>query len=388
MDELTNPYSPGAGLRPAALAGRDAELRVWTVALQRLEAGRPARSVVLQGLRGVGKTVLLGEFQRVAEGRDWLTGMVEAGAGLPLRTALAQALYPELARLARPSAGERIRRALRTFSSFTVTVDTAGTWSFGLDLSDEPESAANTGNLELDLTQFGRDLAAAAAENGTGLALLVDEAQDLTKHELTALCALAHQAGQRGWPLLIGLAGLPSLPRVLSEAKSYSERLFAYHLIGELGPPAAREALTAPAAQEGIAWATDAVAFVIGETAGHPYFLQEYGQATWNAATTDRLRLEDARVGAAQGQAHLDRGFYRSRWERATPQQRDYLRAMAEDGAGPSQSSAVAARLGRTPTALGPARDALIKKGLIYSPEHGQIAFTVPRMNEFIARQP
>ncbi len=387
MDELTNPYSPGAGLRPVALAGRDAELRVWTVAIQRLEGQRSARSVVLQGLRGVGKTVLLGEFQRLSTNRGWITAMVEAGAGQSLRTALAQALYPELTDLAKPSAGARIKRALSTFTNFTVKVDAEGTWSFGLDLSDQPLSGASTGNLELDLAQLGRDLSLAAAENGTGLALLIDEAQDLSHDELTALCALSHQAGQKGWPLLVALAGLPSLPRVLSEAKSYSERLFSYHLIGELDDVAAREALTSPADLEGVGWDSDAVAFVVAETAGYPYFLQEYGQATWNAAELDSLQLSDARVGAAVGQAHLDRGFYRSRWERATPQQRSYLQAMAEDGAGPSQSSVVAGRLGKTPTALGPARDALIKKGLIYAPEHGQIAFTVPRMAEFISRQ-
>jgi hypothetical protein len=313
--------------------------------------------------------------------------MVEAGTGQPLRTALAQALYPELTDLAKPSAGERIKKALRTFSNFTVKVDETGTWSFGLDLSDQPDAGANTGNLELDLGQLGRDLSAAAAEGGHGLALLVDEAQDLRDDELTALCALAHQAGQRGWPLIVGLAGLPSLPRVLSEAKSYSERLFTFHLIGKLDPVAAHEALTEPAGQEDVEWTDDAVQYVVEETGGYPYFLQEYGQATWNVADGPSLDLADARLGASVGQNHLDTGFYRSRWERATPAQRAYLRAMAPDGEGPSSSSEVARRLGKTPTKLGPARDALIKKGLIYAPEHGQIAFTVPRMADFIDRQ-
>ena len=369
------------------MAGRDVELTSWRVAAQRLEKGRTARSVVLQGLRGVGKTVLLGEFQRIAASREWIAAMVEAGTGQPLRTSLAQALYPELAELAKPNAGARIKRALRTFTAFTVKVDQAGTWSFGLDLGDQLAAGADTGNLELDLVQLGRDLAAAAGEKGQGLAILVDEAQDLTKDELTALCALCHQAGQKGWPLLVGLAGLPSLPRVLSEAKSYSERLFTYHLIGRLEDAAAAEALTEPAAQEGVRWRDDAVAYVVKETGAYPYFLQEYGQAAWNVAEGQALELVDARVGAAVGQSHLDQGFYRSRWERATPQQRDYLQAIAEDGEGPSQSAEVAARLGKTPTSLGPARDALIKKGLIYAPEHGKIAFTVPRMAEFIARQ-
>lgn len=387
MDDLINPYSPGAGIRPVALVGRDLELRGWDVSLERLENQRPARSVVLHGLRGVGKTVLLGEFQRHASARDWITGMVEAGVGHPLRQALAQALYPTLLELAKPSAGRRIRRALRTFTSFSVKLDAAGTWSFGVDLSAEAAGGAETGNLELDLAQLGRDLSAAATETNHGVALLIDEAQDLNRDELTAVCALSHQAGQRGWPLLVALAGLPSLPRVLSEAKSYSERLFVYRDITQLSNDAAGKALSQPAAQEGAAWHDDAVRYVVDETAGYPYFLQEYGQATWNAADGPDLKLTDARIGAAVGQGHLDTGFYRSRWERATPAQRDYLHAMAADGNGPSQSSEVAGRLGKTPTGLGPVRDALIKKGLIYAPEHGQVAYTVPRMADFIARQ-
>lgn len=387
MDELTNPYSPGAGIRPAALVGRDNELRGWDVSLERLENQRPARSVALQGLRGVGKTVLLGEFERRASTRDWITAMVEADVEQPLRQALVQALYPTLVELAKPSAGQRVRRLLRTFTSFSVKVGAAGTSSFGVDLSAEAPGGADTGNLRLDLTQLGRDLSAAAVESGRGVALLIDEAQDLTRDEFTAVCALSHQAGQQGWPLLVALAGLPSLPRVLSEAKSYPEQLFVYREITQLTDDAAHKALAEPASQEGARWRDDAMHFVVTETAGYPYFLQEYGQATWNAAAGPDLTLTDARVGAASGQAHLDTGFYRSRWERATPAQRDYLRAMAQDDSGPSQSSEVAGRLGKTPTGLGPVRDALIKKGLIYAPEHGQIAFTVPRMSDFIARQ-
>ncbi len=386
MDERTNPYSPGAGLRPLALVGRDVELQDWRVALDRVENARPARSVVLHGLRGVGKTVLLREFERMADDRQWVVVFIEANTGRPLRDTLARGLYPVVRELARPKAGDKLRKALATFRSFTVKVDATGMWSLGLDVATEP-GRGDSGELETDLGELIKDLAEAAEEQGRGLAILVDEAQDLTRDELRALCAICHQGGQRNWAFLVALAGLPNLPRVLSEAKSYAERLFTYWEVTQLVDDAARQALTRPAAAEGVSWDEEAVGYVVTETRGYPYFLQEYGQATWNAAQGSSLTYEDARVGAAAGQGHLDAGFYRARWERATPGQRDYLRAMAQDGVGPSLSADVSARLGKTPTGVGPFRDSLIKKGVIYAPEHGQIAYTVPGMADFIARQ-
>jgi hypothetical protein len=386
MDQRNNPYSPGAGLRPVALVGRDAELEDWSVALERMEDARSARSVVLHGLRGVGKTVLLGEFRQMAEERSWVTVIIEANTGSPFRDALARSLYPVVRELARPTAGDKLKKALGTFKAFSVKVDAAGTWSFGLDVATA-QGRGDSGELETDLSELIKDLAEAAQEHGRGFAILIDEAQDLTRDELTALCAICHQGGQRSWAFLMALAGLPNLPRVLSEAKSYAERLFTYREISQLCQDAARQALTRPAAGEGVSWEEEAVSYVVTETRGYPYFLQEYGQATWNAASGTTLTYDDARVGAASGQAHLDAGFYRARWERGTPGQRAYLEAMAHDGVGPSQSADVAARLGKTPTGVGPFRDSLIKKGLIYAPEHGQVAYTVPGMADFIARQ-
>jgi hypothetical protein len=387
MDERNNPYSPGAGLRPAALVGRDEELQDWSVALQRIEDLRPARSVVLHGLRGVGKTVLLGEFRQQAEDRKWVSVMIEANTGHPLREALARALYPVVRELVRPKVGDKLKKALATFKAFSVKVDATGAWSFGLDVAPA-QGRGDSGELETDLSELIKDLAEAAQEQSRGLAILIDEAQDLTKDELKALCAICHQGGQRSWPFLLALAGLPSLPRELAEAKSYAERLFSYREITQLQPDAARQALTQPAAGEGVSWEQEAVSYVVAQTRSYPYFLQEYGQATWNAAEGTMLTYDDARLGAMSGQARLDAGFYRARWERAAPAQRAYLEAMATDGDGPSQSGEVAARLGKTPTGVGPIRDSLIKKGLIYSPEHGQIAYTVPGMADFIARQP
>jgi hypothetical protein len=320
--------------------------------------------------------------------RRWIVAQVEAGAGTSLRESLASALHSPLTDLARPSAGARLLQALKTAVSFRATIDGTGTWNFGLDLSGATGGGANTGALETDLGQLVRDLSAAAEEGGVGLALLIDEAQDLTKEELRAVCATAHAAGQYAWRCLFCLAGLPSLPMKLADARSYAERLFTYSRIDVLPPQLAREALLAPAAAEGVSWDADALEVILGVTSGYPYFLQQYGQETWNAAERSPITALDARVGAAQGRAALDDGFFRSRWDRATPAEQTYLRVLAVDGDADVPSSEVARRLGRKVNSLGPARAALISKGLIYAPEHGIVAFTVPGMSDFIKRQP
>ena len=251
---MRNPYSPGAGRPPVALVGRDEQRESWRVVLERIEADRSAQPLVLYGLRGVGKTVLLNDFAKVARRRDWIVAAVEAGAGKSLRELLGEALHGPLADLARPSAGRRLLKALKTAASFKASYDTSGAWNFGLDLSQVPGGGADTGILETDLAKLLRDVAEAAAEEGRGVALLVDEAQDLTIAELTALCSIVHAAGQQGWHLTLALAGLPSLPRELAEAKSYSERLFGFHHVQHLDPALAQEALVAPARDEGVEW--------------------------------------------------------------------------------------------------------------------------------------
>ncbi|SEP68371.1 AAA ATPase domain-containing protein [Microlunatus flavus] len=343
--------------------------------------------MVLYGLRGVGKTVLLAELAKQARDRAWVTAKFEAGSGKALRPSLGEALHGPLSDLARPGVGTRVLRALKTALSFKASYDTAGTWNFGLDLTGQPSGGADTGSIEADVSKLMRDVSAAAGEEGVGLALLVDEAQDLTSEELTALCAAIHLAGQDGWPLLVGLAGLPSLPRILAEAKSYSERLFEFEHIRELDEDLARSAVVEPAEAEDVAWEPDALALVIRETSGYPYFLQQLGQDTWNLAEGSPITLADARAGAERGRAALDTGFFRARWDRATRAEQRYLRAMAQDGDAGSQSGTVAERLGRKVTALGPVRASLIAKGLVYAPEHGVVAFTVPGMAAFVTRQ-
>jgi hypothetical protein len=388
MDPVRNPYSPGAGRPPAALVGRDRQLEGWRIALDRVEAGRTAQPLVLYGLRGVGKTVLLTRFFNIARDRNWIVAQVEAGTGKSLREALGEALHAPLADLARPSAGKRLLKGLKTALSFKASYDTGGTWNFGLDLTETAGGGADTGMLETDLNKLARDLSEAAEEEDVGLAILIDEAQDLTPAELTAVCSAAHVAGQHGWSCLFALAGLPSLPRVLAEAKSYAERLFAFEPIEHLTQNLARTALIEPAAIEDIGWDDDAITFLVQETSGYPYFLQQFGQDTWNEAPGPAITLADARVGAARGRAALDDGFFRARWDRATRAEQRYLRAMAADGDEGSSSGDVATRLGRSVNSFGPVRANLISKGLIFAPEHGIVAFTVPGMADFIQRQP
>jgi hypothetical protein len=387
MDPVVNPYAPGAGRPPAALVGRDQQREAWRVALDRVGRGRTAQPVVLYGLRGVGKTVLLSRLAADARGRGWIVAQVEAGAGKSLREALGEALHGPLADLARPSAGKRLAKALKTAMSFKASYDLTGTWNFGLDLSETAGGGADTGTLETDLAKLVRDLSGAAEEEGIGVAILIDEAQDLDQAERIAVCASAHEIGQQGWPALFALAGLPSLPRVLAEAKSYAERLFLFERIEHLEADLARAALLEPAAAEGVEWAEDALALLVAETSGYPYFLQQFGQETWNCAAGPAVTLTDARVGAAQGRAALDSGFFRVRWDRATRAEQRYLRAMADLGAAGGSTGEIAARLGKKANSFGPARANLIAKGLIYAPEHGVVAFTVPGMAEFIRRQ-
>lgn len=387
MDRIRNPYSPGAGRKPTALVGRDRPRTDWEVAVARVEAGRSNQPFVLYGLRGVGKTVLLSDFRKQAAKRGWLVAQVEAAAGNSLREAIGEALHAPLVDLVRPSVGTRLARALKTALSFKASYDSAGTWNFGLDLDGVSGGGANTGVLETDLRKLVSDLADAAEEEGVGLAILIDEAQDLSRDELIAICAIAHSAAQDDWRVLFALAGLPSLPRVLAEAKSYAER-FNYEKIEALGSEAAAEALTRPAGDEGVRWESAAIDLIVQESAGYPYFLQQFGQESWIEATGEVITRDDARVGAANGHAALDSGFFRARWDRGTRGEQAYMRAMADDGDSGSASGDIAARLGRSPASVGPARASLIAKGLVYAPEHGVVAFTVPGMSAFVLRQP
>lgn len=390
MDVTTNPYVPGSGARPLVISGRTEHVSSWDAALIRAERRTQTRPTALFGLRGVGKTVLLNEFRDRAAARDWVTVKFEATSGESLPARLAHELYPVLRERSttwRDSAAWRL--AMQTFRSFRFGIDPqSGAVNLGFDLPETSTGRSESGDAELDLAELVHDLSSASREHGVGLAVLIDEAQDIPKDSLAPLLSVCHKASQDNWPFLVALAGLPSLPGVLADARSYAERLFTYLEVGPLLPSASSDALTGPAAKFDVAWEPAAELTVLRAAAGYPYFIQAYGSAAWNAEAGEHSISEHAaRVALDLGRAELDRGFFRSRWQRATRQEREYLAAMAQDGNGPSRSADVADRMSKALNQLGPARANLIKKGLIYSPDHGLIAFTVPGMASFIARE-
>ena len=395
MDPIRNPYAPGAGQRPPELAGRDEQLDAFDVVLERVARGRPERSIVLTGLRGVGKTVLLGALRSAAVRAGWGTGKLEARPDQSLRRPLSSALHQAIRELG--PAGGAGEHALGVVKSFVQRDAGAGArlrdrWSPGID-APVVSGRADSGDIEIDLVELLSDVGGMAADTGRGIAIFVDEMQDLGPDDVSALCAAVHEISQSRLPLIIVGAGLPHLPAVLSASKSYSERLFRYARIDRLDRTAADRALVAPAHEEGAAYTPEALEAMYALTDGYPYFIQAYGKAAWDLAPQSPIGLEDVRVGAAEADAELAVGFFGSRFERATPGEREYLRAMADvsvaDGREGSDlesvaTSDVAAHLGRKPQSLSPARDALLKKGLIYSGERGRIAFTVPHFGKYL----
>ncbi|HEV7757217.1 MAG TPA: AAA family ATPase [Mycobacteriales bacterium] len=394
MDPVRNPYAPGAGQRPPELAGRDLELGQFDVVLERIMRGRPERSLVLTGLRGVGKTVLLNALRSKAIERLWGTGKIEARPDTSLRRPVAAALHTAVRELApRHRAPERIEEFLGVLKAFALRSNPANgrlrdRWQPGIDV---PAAAgrADSGDIEIDLVELFADAASVATDVGAGIALFIDEMQDVAPEDVSALCASCHELSQTGAPLIVVGAGLPHLPSVLSASKSYSERLFRYVRIDRLEREAADHALLAPAEREGVTWTPEALAAMYEASGGYPYFVQAYGKATWDLAPTNPIAAQDVGVAAPEAETELAVGFFGSRYERATPAEREYMRTMATlgDGEGTVSTSDVAAALGRKPSSLSPARDNLIKKGLIYSAERGTIAFTVPHFGRYLRTQ-
>lgn len=374
------------------LAGRQPVLDAFDAVRRRAEEfGEGDRSWVLHGLRGVGKTVLLNEVLGQVSSRGWITAKVEAGAPGSLSLATSRALVRGMRTATGRHPESSLRRVLGVFKAFSVTVDPAGSVSLGMDV--EPlRGTADSGRFADDLTVLFEALGETARELGVGVLFLVDELQEASPEELTALNTAVHQMGQAGFPLplvVVG-AGLPSLPAQLAEATSYAERLYDYRPIGLLDAQASEDALTVPAQDRGAEWAPDGLAAAVATARGYPYFLQSVGKHVWDSARRSRIELEDVGVGLDEARREVDDGLYRSRWERATPAQRQLLRALASTGGnGPAAIATVAAAMGRTRTStLSVARDELIKKGLLYAPERGVLAFTVPGMGDFIDRQP
>ncbi|MQA10017.1 MAG: AAA family ATPase [Pseudonocardiaceae bacterium] len=392
MDPVRNPFAPGAGQRPPELAGRERELGAFDVVLERVARGRPERSLVLTGLRGVGKTVLLGELRSMALRRGWGTGKLEARPDADLRRPLFSALHRAVRDLAvKHRAPDRVEQVLAVLKAFALRTNPDNArlrdrWQPGIDVP-AAQGRADSGDIETDLVELFTDVAELAQDVSTGVALLIDEMQDVAPDDISALCAACHELSQSGAPLVVVGAGLPHLPTVLSASKSYSERLFRYARIDRLDRADADFAVGAPIEREEVGITEDAMAALYHQSGGYPYFIQAYGKAAWDAAPADPITDEDVRVAAPEAEAELAVGFFGSRYERATPAEREYLLAMAELTEGKDadvNTSDVAVLLGRKPSSLSPARDSLIKKGLVYSGERGQISFTVPHFGHFL----
>ena len=390
MDPVRNPYQPGAGRRPPELAGRVAELQAFDVLMQRCEMGFGERGRILHGLRGVGKTVLLNEFQGMAEERHWITAKVEAASGRSALPALAQSLHRSLRIAAGRFDRKRLIGLLQVFRSFTLRLDPSGTYTFGFDVA-AAQGHADTGDPSVDLPELFAALGTTARELGVGVLLLVDEMQDVPESELRALNTAVHELGQGIEPrpvVLVG-AGLPSLPEVLSKATSYAERLYEYIAIGKLDKSAAHEALVVPAESLGVHWSAGALAHLDEFSDGYPYFIQTGGKYAWDYAADSPITAADAEAGLIQARREVDAGLYRARWQRATPLQRSIMKAMADlSGDEPAAMTLVTDALGRDRNELSVPRDQLIKKGLVYAPDRGLLAFTVPGMADYVRRQP
>lgn len=387
MDPIRNPYAPGAGSPPPELAGRDSVREKMKFCLERLRQGRSAKSLMLIGLRGVGKTVLLDQMMRDAETCGILPIRIEAPEGRSLPAILAPKLRLELLRLSTvEKAKDFAVRGLKALAGFATKLKfTFNDIEVGIDYAPEPGLADN-GDLEGDLTMLLEQVGKAAAAAETVVAIFIDELQYVPENQLAALVSALHRCAQLKLPLTVVGAGLPQLRGRLGEAKSYAERLFEFPEIGPLSEQDAADAIVKPAREEGVDITPEAVDKIVLETKGYPYFLQEWGKHAWDIAADSPISVADVTNSSRQAVAALDESFFRVRFDRLTPAEKRYLRAMAELGAGPHRSGDIAAKLGRDVQMLGPTRSSLIRKGMIWSPTHGDTAFTVPLFDAFMKR--
>jgi hypothetical protein len=387
MDPVKNPFSPGAGTPPPELAGRADLLESVRIALERVRRGLPTKSVLMVGLRGVGKTVLLDRMRDAAEAAGIHTVRIEAPESRSLPALLAPQLRQALLRISRnEKAKEFALRALRALTGFARSLKIKyKDIEVGMDYEPEPGLADN-GDLEHDLQALLEAVGEAAQSAGTALALFIDELQYVEEEQLAALITALHRGAQRRLPIVLVGAGLPQLRGQMGRAKSYAERLFDFPEIGPLDEIAARDALVKPAREQGVEFAEDALRGISQQTHGYPYFVQEWGKHTWNTAKSSPISLADVTLASKSAEAALDESFFRVRFDRLTPFEKLYLRAMAELGPGPHRSGDIAEVLGRKVTSLGPTRNQLISKGMIWSPNHGDTAFTVPLFDEFMRR--
>ncbi|WP_300655518.1 ATP-binding protein [Hydrogenophaga sp.] len=385
MDAVRNPFAPGAGSKPPELAGREAILQDAQTAIQRALLGKPSRSQMLLGLRGVGKTVLLNTIEEMAETAGHVTSSIEAPEGKALSELLVPKINQALRKLSSSAnAKAKVHQALRALRSFA----SAFKLSYGdASISVDPEvGVADSGDMETDLPELFVRVGVAAKAAGKAWTLLIDEVQYLRPADLAALIVALHKVNQKDLPVLFFGAGLPQVAALSGDAKSYAERLFHYPAVGALAEGDARIAIRQPIEDEGEQIDDKAIRDILAKTKGYPYFLQEWGYQCWNIAKGPRIQLDDATKAAGEATKRLDEGFFKVRFDRLTPKEREYVIAMAKLGAGPYRSSDVAEALKETHQSLGPRRAQIISKGMIYSPSHGDIAFTVPMFNEYLIR--
>ena len=387
MDPILNPYAPGAGTPPPELAGRDELRETARIALERARIGRPSKSIIMVGLRGVGKTVLLDRILADAENRGAIALRIEAPENRSLPSTLAPQLRLALLRLSnRDAAKELARRALRGLAGFVGALKVKyHDIEVGLDFAPEPGLADN-GDLEADMQDLFEVVGAAAKADGTCVALFVDEIQYVKEDQLAALITALHRASQRQLPVVMVGAGLPQVRGRLGSAKSYAERLFDFPEIGALSVEDARRAIAKPAQSEGVEIESDALDAIVSRTQGYPYFLQEWGKRVWDVANSSPITMSNVETASEQAEAALDESFFLVRFDRLTPTEKRYLRAMSHLGPGPHRSGDISGVMGRAVTSLAPTRSQLIGKGMIWSPSHGDTAFTVPMFDEFMRR--
>jgi hypothetical protein len=389
MDLELNPFKPGSGLRPPALEGRDKQIEAFDLLVARSKRCNYDRGMVLSGLRGVGKTTLLNTLAEHADRQGWLTIGIEArpnAAGTAaVRAKLAQELTVGLRRYSRKHKIQKVIDPLIELArGFSLEIG-LGPATVNVGTS---QPAASSGDIDLDIEELVEAITTALKPRGSAFGLFIDEMQDLDTDLLSALLTVQHRASQREWPFFLIGAGLPNLPAILAENRSYAERQFLYSTVGPLDTDAAADALRIPVRRHGGDFTDEALEVLVTASGGYPYFLQEYGKAIWNLAPEAPFQTEDAELAVEVGRSHLDEGFFPSRWNRATERERRYLRALAATGEDAPRSGKVAELMGATVSGVSDVRETAIKKGLIWAPEHGRIAFTVPGMADFIRRQP
>ncbi len=383
MDAFDNPFRPGAGTPPPALIGRDELIEKYDVALRRALTGRPGKSLMPIGLRGVGKTVLLNRFQEIARDQGLRIAFIEASESGDFKRLLVTRLRSVLLELDQGPVSRAVKRALGILKSFTYTLPD-GT-SISLDV-DAVIGSADSGVLSEDMSDLLTAVGEAARDRDSGVLIAIDEVQYLDAPELAAIISAIHRTVQLSLPIVLVGAGLPQLPGLAGTAKSYAERLFDFPRIGSLEAKDARTVLLQPAAEQNVTFAEDALDELVSITHGYPYFLQEWGYHVWNAAPRSPITLEDVRLAGPDVQHQLDNNFFLVRMDRLTPAEKQYLRAMAELGPGPHRSGDIATKLGVKVESVAPRRSVLIQKGMVYSPAHGDTAFTVPLFDEFLRR--